>query len=91
MLNEKNILLEEEAWLNMSSGNLHIKSRNVTWEKYAVMREESFFKPHIENPNWYEDDTLAMHQIYFHIVCKVVPTEHVCSKKQHAEYNLLMV
>ncbi|KAK7107692.1 PRELI domain-containing protein 2-like [Littorina saxatilis] len=51
-LNEKTIVLEEETWLNTISGCLHIKSRNVTWEKYATMKEESHFFPHPENTNW---------------------------------------
>ncbi|KAL8611402.1 hypothetical protein ACOMHN_014457 [Nucella lapillus] len=51
-LNEKRILLEEETWLNTESGNLHVKSRNLTWARYANMREESHFTPHPENPNW---------------------------------------
>ena len=52
-LDEQRILLEEEAWLNMSSGCLHIKSRNLTWATYADMREESFFTPHVDNQKWW--------------------------------------
>ncbi|XP_076467262.1 PRELI domain-containing protein 2-like [Babylonia areolata] len=51
-LNEQRILLEEEAWLNTASGNMHIKSRNVTWSKFADMREESHFSTHKQNPHW---------------------------------------
>jgi hypothetical protein len=53
-LNEENIILEEETWLNLTSLSMQIKSRNVTWEQYAYMREESTFTPHAENPNWYD-------------------------------------
>ncbi|KAK3107575.1 hypothetical protein FSP39_017548 [Pinctada imbricata] len=52
ILNEKNILLEEELWMNSTSRVCRVKSRNLTWSKYANMWEESSFKPSMENPHW---------------------------------------
>ncbi|CAL1527581.1 unnamed protein product [Lymnaea stagnalis] len=51
-LNEKEFLLEEEAWLNLHNNSLKIKSRNITWANYAQMCEESKFVPSEDNPNW---------------------------------------
>ncbi|KAL3883534.1 hypothetical protein ACJMK2_029790 [Sinanodonta woodiana] len=52
ILNEAIFLLEECAWLNLRERCLHLKSRNLTWEKYAQMHETSTFKPCSENPQW---------------------------------------
>ncbi|KAK7471554.1 hypothetical protein BaRGS_00035782 [Batillaria attramentaria] len=52
ILNEENIQLEEEAWLDMKTGSLRLESHNVTWAQYAKMGEESHFTTSSENPNW---------------------------------------
>ncbi|XP_069128545.1 PRELI domain-containing protein 2-like isoform X1 [Argopecten irradians] len=52
VLNVKEFLLEEKAWLNSRKRFLHLKSRNLTWCKYANMWEESEFRPCPENPKW---------------------------------------
>ncbi|KAK3585697.1 hypothetical protein CHS0354_020263 [Potamilus streckersoni] len=52
ILNEAAILFEEHAWLNVRERCLHLKSRNLTWEKYAQMHETSTFKPCSENAQW---------------------------------------
>ncbi|XP_060566716.1 PRELI domain-containing protein 2-like [Ruditapes philippinarum] len=52
VLNEKAILLEEESWFNVRRKQLHLKSRNLTWCKYANLWEKSVFRSHDENPAW---------------------------------------
>ncbi|GFO08051.1 preli domain-containing protein 2 [Plakobranchus ocellatus] len=52
LLNVKELILEEEAWLNIHSGHLKLKSRNITWANYASMSEESKFAHSADNPNW---------------------------------------
>ncbi|XP_052240144.1 PRELI domain-containing protein 2-like isoform X2 [Dreissena polymorpha] len=52
VLNEPAILLEEESWLNCREKELSLKSKNLTWETYASLREQSVFRPHAENPDW---------------------------------------
>ncbi|KAK3784598.1 hypothetical protein RRG08_003406 [Elysia crispata] len=52
VLNVKELILEEEAWLNIHSGHLRLKSRNITWADYARMSEESKFARSDDNPNW---------------------------------------
>ena len=52
MLNVKELILEEEAWLNIDNGHLKLKSRNITWANYAQMSEESKFAQAADNPNW---------------------------------------
>ncbi|XP_059160249.1 PRELI domain-containing protein 2-like isoform X2 [Physella acuta] len=52
VLNEKAIILEEESWMNLRSGDLLVKSRNITWAKYATMNEQTKFAPAADNANW---------------------------------------
>ncbi|XP_005101877.1 PRELI domain-containing protein 2 [Aplysia californica] len=52
ILNEEQVVLEEQAWLDLDSGQMDIKSRNVTWSKYADMFEESRFAKAVDNPHW---------------------------------------
>ncbi|XP_060063292.1 PRELI domain-containing protein 2-like [Ylistrum balloti] len=52
VLNVKEFLLEEKAWQDAKKRSLYLKSRNLTWCKYANMWEESKFGPSPENPNW---------------------------------------
>ncbi|XP_053396777.1 PRELI domain-containing protein 2-like [Mercenaria mercenaria] len=52
ILNEKAILLEEESWFNVRKNHLELKSRNLTWCKYARLWEKSVFKRHKDNPAW---------------------------------------
>lgn len=56
VLNEKHLLLEEQAWLDMTTGCVHIKSHNITWSDYANMWEESNFRPLKEKPTWTQFD-----------------------------------
>ncbi|XP_067675322.1 PRELI domain-containing protein 2-like [Haliotis asinina] len=52
VLNEQNMLLKEEAWLDFRKPEFRLRSCNITWSKYAHMWEESTFKPCQENPKW---------------------------------------
>ncbi|XP_043919963.1 PRELI domain-containing protein 2 [Protopterus annectens] len=53
-LKTASIYLEEESWLDKRRRTMSIKSRCLTWAKYATLKEESMFKASQENPNWTE-------------------------------------
>ncbi|KAH9496180.1 hypothetical protein Btru_012215 [Bulinus truncatus] len=52
VLNEKEIIFEEEAWLNLHNNSLRIESKNISFSDYARLWEESKFFPSSENPSW---------------------------------------
>ncbi|KAI8784609.1 PRELI domain-containing protein 2 [Biomphalaria glabrata] len=52
LLDEKEIIFEEEAWLDLHNKSLRVESKNISFSDYAQMWEESTFKPSDENPNW---------------------------------------
>ncbi|XP_072045062.1 PRELI domain-containing protein 2-like [Amphiura filiformis] len=52
VLDEKALYLEEESWYDRRNRVLTIKSRSLTWTKYADAWEESEFRPCPENPSW---------------------------------------
>ncbi|KAL4233092.1 PRELI domain-containing protein 2 [Mactra antiquata] len=52
LLNVNAILLEEESWLNERQHRMEVKSKNMTWSKYAHLWEKSVFRAHETNPSW---------------------------------------
>ncbi|XP_067141873.1 PRELI domain-containing protein 2-like [Centruroides vittatus] len=49
---QDHIYIEEECWLNKNTHEMNVRSRNLTWEKYGKLKEESLFKKFPENPKW---------------------------------------
>ncbi|XP_033629854.1 PRELI domain-containing protein 2-like [Asterias rubens] len=52
VLNEKAVYLEEETWYDRRHKKLYVKSRSLTWNKYADSWEESEFSICPENEKW---------------------------------------
>ncbi|XP_075712648.1 PRELI domain-containing protein 2 [Rhinoderma darwinii] len=54
ILKISNIYMEEESWLDMKARVMNLKSRCLTWARYASMNEESVYRESKHNPNWTE-------------------------------------
>ncbi|XP_038072379.1 PRELI domain-containing protein 2-like [Patiria miniata] len=52
LLNEDAVYLEEETWHDRRGKRLTVKSRSLTWNKYADAWEESEYSICSENTNW---------------------------------------
>ncbi|KAM3925824.1 PRELI domain-containing protein 2 [Leptodactylus fuscus] len=54
ILKVSNVYLEEESWLDMKARVMSLKSRCLTWDQYAQMKEESVYRESKHNSNWTE-------------------------------------